>query len=345
MFLKEETKSENKTTYNWFYGINSIRFILAFIVMLGHSNLVYAVYLKHAHYLPIKLFGVLLSNAFNGTSAVIAFFIISGFVIHYPNKNGIVAIKAFWLRRYVRILIPLIVIIIIGSFYNHPENKVVWSLYCELLYYAIYPFLLSIKTTWKIKVIAAYVFVGLILVIFIFYGNNLNNLHLGGFIQRLFNQLVLCFVFLPCWLLGVLITENVHHLKEPSTNLIIFYRISVYTLSVFCGYANFHLKLSYSISMIIFALLLYKWLSAEIAHFQKNKPNKLLEKFGEFSYSLYLCHQTIFIISGVLFTVNFYNYPILILITLGISYLYYRLIEKPSHLLARKIYTQLSPIQ
>lgn len=341
MFLKEEIKTNN----NWFYGINSIRFILAFIVMIGHSNLVYANYLKHFNYLPIKIFGGFLANGFNGTSAVIAFFIISGFVIHYPNKNGIVSIKAFWIRRYVRILIPLTIIILMGNFYNHPENKVVWSLYCELFYYAIYPLLLLIKTTWRIKVVVAYVVCGLIILIFSIYSKNLNYLHLGKFIQHIFNQLVIAIIFLPSWLLGVLMAENVNNLKEPSSNLIVIYRASVYAISVFCGYARFHLNLSYSISMSIFAMLLYKWLSAEIAHFKKNKPNKFLEKLGDFSYSLYLCHQTIFLIYGILFAVNFYSYPILILITFGISYLYYLTVEKPSHLLARKIYAKFASIQ
>jgi len=91
--------------------------------------------------LLFKYTGFFLANAFDGIGAVIAFFIISGFVIHYPNKNGIPNLKEFWIRRFVRIVIPLCIILPLGLLFDHPEKAVVWSLFCELIYYAIYPFL------------------------------------------------------------------------------------------------------------------------------------------------------------------------------------------------------------
>src|ERR1700761_1676649 len=145
-----------KQPNNWFYGVDSIRFILAFIVLLSHFDNVYANSLKGAASSQLKLVGAFLANAFDGTSAVIAFFIISGFVIHYPGKNGINNVLQFWIRRFLRILIPLAVIITIGSFLNHPEKTVTWSLFCELIYYAIYPGLLKINLSWKAKFIISW---------------------------------------------------------------------------------------------------------------------------------------------------------------------------------------------
>jgi peptidoglycan/LPS O-acetylase OafA/YrhL len=126
-----------KMPTKWFYGVDSIRFILALLVMLSHFDNVYANSLKHSVYLPVKLIGVFLANAFDGTSAVIAFFIISGFVIHYPCKRGIDNLLQFWVRRFLRILIPLAVIITIGAVVDHPEKTVTWSLFCELIYHSM----------------------------------------------------------------------------------------------------------------------------------------------------------------------------------------------------------------
>src|SRR5258707_15737076 len=130
---------KNNQGAKWFYGVNSIRFVLAFKVLLSHSNIIYATVLKHSPHLPFRYIGVFLANAFDGTSAVIAFFIISGFVIHYPSKNGVNNVLQFWVRRFLRILIPLTVIIAAGAAFGHPEKTVTWSLFCELIYYALYP--------------------------------------------------------------------------------------------------------------------------------------------------------------------------------------------------------------
>ena len=61
----------------WFYGVDSIRFILAFIVLISHSHLIYATVLKQSTHPLLRYLGVFTANAFDGTSAVIAFFIIS----------------------------------------------------------------------------------------------------------------------------------------------------------------------------------------------------------------------------------------------------------------------------
>ncbi|MEO7801583.1 MAG: acyltransferase family protein [Ginsengibacter sp.] len=115
----------------WFAGVNSIRFILALVVLLGHADNPIAENLRNSDFVLAKYFGLLLSVSFVGVVAVIAFFIISGFVIHYPNKNGILSLGSFFISRYLRVLIPLIALKILGIPFDNPENAVVWSLYCE----------------------------------------------------------------------------------------------------------------------------------------------------------------------------------------------------------------------
>src|ERR1700737_465476 len=46
---------------------------------------------------------------FNAPAAVIFFFVISGFCIHFPNRNGVVmrSWKLYYARRYLRTLIPM----------------------------------------------------------------------------------------------------------------------------------------------------------------------------------------------------------------------------------------------
>lgn len=332
-------------TAKWFYGVDSLRFILAFLVLLSHSDLVYATVLKHSTYSLLRYFGYFLANVFDGTSAVIGFFIISGFVIHYPNKNGIPNLVEFWIRRFLRIFIPLIVILTIGAWFNHPEKTVVWSLYCELIYYGIYPFLWMVKLNWKNKFIIAYLIAAAVICLFArndiigFFRqtnttSNSNYWQLGVFLTSV--------VGLPCWLLGVLIAENIDQLKQATFNSIIIYRVLVFTISSFCCFARFHLHITYILSMNIFALLLYKWIQTEIVYFKSNKPNQSLEKMGKFSYSLYLCHPLIYLTLGYFIKNNIYTYPFLILLTIVISYGFYLIIEKPSHIIARKINNILS---
>jgi len=324
----------------WFYGVDSIRFILAFIVMLSHFNNVYAVALKHSPHLLLKYFGFFLANAFDGMAAVIAFFIISGFVIHYPNKNGIPNLKEFWIRRFLRILIPLSVILIIGSKFNHPEKTVVWSLFCELIYYAIYPFLSMIRLSWKSKFFIAYAIAALVICLLgyndiISFFKQTNSNYDGGY--RPAGGYFTWIIGLPCWLLGVLIAEKIDYLKQATFKSVMIYRLLVFAVSWFCIVGEFHLHLSYILSMNIFALLLYKWIQTEIVYFKTHRPNPLLEKMGKFSYSLYLCHPLLYVIIGLFINLNTATYPLFILLTITSSYGFYLLVEKPSHIIARKI--------
>lgn len=330
----------SSVTKNWFSGINSLRFILALIVILSHTDSVITAGLKHAANVPFKILGVILSNAFDGTSAVIAFFIISGFVIHYPNKKSPLKPGQFWFKRYFRILIPLFIIQIIGISFNHPEAKVVWSLYCELIYYALYPFISRIKYPWKIKLFCAYLLILVILCSYKF-------LHLGLSIKHLntvyinfvpfIDECSVALIFMPCWLLGVMLAENIDSIKTQPTYSVYIYRLAVFAGSFACSVARFHYNLSYTISMNIFALLLFKWIATEIIHFKHYYPNKIFEYFGRFSFSLYLCHSTLFVLIGIFLNFNIYIYPVFLIFVLGFSYLFYLAIEKPAHILAQNL--------
>ncbi|MDB4926977.1 acyltransferase [Mucilaginibacter sp.] len=331
---------QQKQSQKWFYGVDSIRFVLAFMVMLSHFDNMYADSLKHSIFLPFKFAGAFLANAFDGTSAVIAFFIISGFVIHYPSKTGINNVLQFWVRRFLRILIPLTVIIAAGAAFGHPEKTVTWSLFCELIYYALYPLLLNINLSWKTKFIIAWCVAALIIgigsyhdVVALFKQNN--NEYQGYYWQ--FGNYITWLIGLPCWLLGVLIAENIDRLETTTYSKVVIYRIIVYTISCFCCLGKFHLHLSYILTMNVFALLLYKWIQTEIIYYKNSLPNFTLEKMGKFSYSLYLCHPIAFILLKRFILFNNFTYPLFILLTILSAYIFYWLVERPSHQIARGI--------
>jgi peptidoglycan/LPS O-acetylase OafA/YrhL len=344
MFEAPAEQSVNKT--RWFYGVNSLRFILAFIVMLSHYSDVYVNKMKYSGYPLLRASSHFLANAFDGTSAVIAFFIISGFVIHYPNKTGIPNLTEFWIRRFLRILIPLAVIITIGSWFGHPENAVVWSLFCELIYYAVYPFLAKIKRSWKTKFLVSYGIAALFIVTLCFHDIEAlvkqTNFNYQGYYWQLGPWLT-WIIGLPCWLLGALIAEHIDDLQKVTFKSVMIYRILVYLTSCFCCVGKFHLHISYMLSMNIFALLLYKWLQVEIVYFKTHRANKTLEKMGKFSYSLYLCHPLIYFILRIYFVNNSFTYPMFILAAIVVSYVFYVLIERPSHELARRINSKYNP--
>jgi len=340
---QKETKGLNR----WFSGVDSIRIILAIIVLLSHIDNAYANALKHSAHSLLRYSGYFLANAFDGTSAVIAFFIISGFVIHYPNKNGISNLKEFWIRRFVRVLIPLAVIVLVGTQFNHPEKAVTWSLYCELIYYTIYPFLYKINISWRNKFIIAYT-IAAILILSLAYHDVLafikqSNSNYQGYYWQ-FGVWLTWIIGLPCWLLGVLIAEHIDNLTGTTFKSLIFYRVLVYGISCFCCFAKFHLHISYILSMNIFALVLYKWIQTEIVYYKKAAPINSLEKMGKFSYSLYLCHPLLYIILGLFITNTVLTYPLFILLIILFSYLFYLAIEKPSHIIARKINSKYNPI-
>ncbi len=64
---------------------------------------------------------------------------------------------------------------------------------------------------------------------------------------------------------------------------------------------------------------------------------RLLENGGKFSYSLYLCHPLLFTVIGIFISLNSITYFIYILLAVCLSFIFYKVIEYPSHLLAKKL--------
>src|ERR1700722_18290217 len=67
--------------------ISSIRFVLAMWVVLSHFGI--PVLREHRSLDFLWILRAIVNTAFNGPAAVIVFFVISGFCIHFPNRKGI----------------------------------------------------------------------------------------------------------------------------------------------------------------------------------------------------------------------------------------------------------------
>jgi peptidoglycan/LPS O-acetylase OafA/YrhL len=146
-------------------------------------------------------------------------------------------------------------------------------------------------------------------------------------------------VGLPCWLLGCALAESDWG-GEPRAREIWLLRGGVWFASSVCSVLRFHSPIGYPWTLNLFAVLAAYWLAREIAYARNGPPSPLLERGGKWSYSLYLVHLHAAAIQERFEKPELPQTPHFILtmgFTLGVAYVFYRLVEKPSHELARRI--------
>ena len=337
--MANNNSSGKKSTY--IYGLDSIRFFLALIVLLSHLKNPWAFTLKASEYFHLKFLGSLFPNLFSGIGAGIGFFIVSGFVIHYPIKYELKNVMRFLLRRWIRIGIPLLIISIIDIMSNNSYVIPIWSLYCELIYYTLYPLLYRMRISWTKKFWGSFIIALLIIIFFakgdiksLLYQKDLN--FKGAYWQ--FGDYITWIIGLPCWLLGVVIAEKIDSTSRKISRFKIYtIRSIVLCISIILSIVRFHLFFSYILSMNLFAFILYYWLFSEILYFKNHKAPIIFEKMGLFSYSIYLCHSLFVIFLEHYLPFNNQTYILFIVLTIALSYIFYIVVEKPSHQLARKL--------
>ena len=315
-------------------ALDSIRFICAAIVVVGHVGIIPPHSLDGS--LAGKLIGSLLGVMFNGQAAVIVFFVLSGFVIHYPQSSGRrLTLAPFYMRRLIRIGIPAIAAIILYQVLDVPMGAptfgVLWSIICEVIYYLLYPLLLTLsyRVSWRNLVIAA----SLIALCFA--------LANWSVLQR--DQDYPSFglwtwvVGLPCWLLGCWLAENFHRFPELGRLQIWAVRLAIYGTSVALCILKFHwLKASNVYMLNLMAFAVTAWIALEVQYFRERKPNALLEWSGGWSYSLYLVHP-IAVTLTVSIATTFIHSPIAIALSVILSLAFFFVIERPAHALAKRV--------
>ena len=319
-------------------GLDSLRFICAMWVVFVHCGFFPLLQNVDKARFAGKVIAGLYNNAFNGSAAVIVFFVISGFCINFPYSKGRqLSPKAYFSRRYIRIIIPMMVAILLARPLNIQffllSDSILWSLLAEEIYYVIYPLLLisSRSIGWtKILAISFVLSLGVVL----------TNPSAGDYPS--YGPYLNWLLGLPCWLLGCLLAQHVNSTTTSSVTAarIWSWRIAAWGLSSFCSFLRFHSALKHPWTLNLFAIFVYFWLSKEIAFYRQHQVSRVLEKAGKWSYSIYLLHlhgQAIFILLAFSPFAAGMNWIIKIAFVLLVSYTFYLTVEKPSHYLARRV--------
>ncbi len=285
------------------------------------------------------LVGGLYNNLWNGPAAVIAFFVISGFCIHYPFASAmhIPHVPAYAARRLLRVGLPMAVVValspVVGVSLSLFHAGILWSLLAELVYYLLYPALLALRrrgVAWR-SMWATTFAIGLLMAAtkpaagdYGAFGPSLNWL-LG----------------LPTWLAGCDLAERAANRRLPGTASIWSWRLAVWGAAVGASVLRFHSPLGYPWTLNVFAVLVWAWIAREMTHAVTHSPGRMtrtLEWMGAWSYSLYLVHVPALAAwqSFGVTTAPVTDWFVRIALVLGVSYAFYRGVERPSHIAARR---------
>ena len=323
-------------------GLDSFRFIAALTVTCYHIG-------------PFPLFSESPQTFFdncihgvyyivwNGPAAVIVFFLISGFCIHFPYRNYrfVPNWVLFCSKRILRLSIPFAAVLLLEKIFLQDYNRfghnlwysfVGWSLTCELLYYLSYPFLFNIskRINWFFIMIISFTVSMFVLI------SNYQMMHYPSY-GTIGNMLL----GLPCWILGVILAEKYDNLKTRKCFIIKLYIIRIIVISSsMCCYGFFlYYRIGFPITLNFFALVVFIWLSFELTR-RNNKPNNFLEWGGKWSYSLYLTHWPLYLLITEISILELF--PIIqwlvqfSLILIG-AYIFYIIFEKTSHSIVKRI--------
>ena len=337
MVTNDRTKSAPmKAPSSRIRGLDAIRFVCAFWVVMYHNT---GINTPHQHVsgsLLWRVVQVAWGLSFNGAAAVMVFFVISGFAIHYSFRHGETpAWGEYYLRRYIRIGIPAAVAVALlwfaGPLPSALEKAVIWSLYAEAIYYTLYPLLMLGRRRLGWRALLALSAAGSLLV-------TLRDPRAPGLHEQ--GVALTWLVYLPTWLMGCLLAEQADSLTAAPVPRIWAWRFCVFVAAALGDLLGFHTPIGLPWTMPLFSVLVFFWLRQEIRRNRMKPPVAFLENAGVWSYSLYLMHYPALWMLYV-FHVSFRPVALLtvlqLFVVMAVSYVFYLLVERPSHWLARQV--------
>jgi peptidoglycan/LPS O-acetylase OafA/YrhL len=338
----ENTGGTGARSFTRVAGLDSIRFVCAFVVVLFHFGLVPREFFGSDPQGAALLARAILGSLFDGPAAVIVFFVISGFCIHFPYRhNPSVSLGSYYSRRLIRIGAPALVALSIWNWVGvnlQPDDAgIFWSVICEVAYYLLYPLLLRLRLRfgWLALIVvgqaAAYSLAF----------THLNSIERGFGAYPAFGWWNWV-IGLPCWLMGCWLADSFESFPQISTAWLWFVRIGVFGMSAGLQAVRFHggsVFLSNAFTLNVFAVVTCFWLGFEIAYRRRKSAPTILEWAGKWSYSLYLIHP---VVPGLIVMQTWLRPNVLhsagSLFIIGCSllaaYLYYVVVEAPFHRLA-----------
>jgi peptidoglycan/LPS O-acetylase OafA/YrhL len=315
-------------------GLDTVRFVCAMWVLFGHLGFIPLISgIDRSHTLGNLIAGSY-GNLVSGPAAVVVFFVISGFCIHYPFRNGApIPLRSYYARRYARVLLPMAAAILLG----YPlgielgllTDSILWSLVCEEIYYLIYPALLRVRQHLGMRPLLGVSFVVAVLMVLVKDPYAGNYPSYGVFLNWVLG--------LPCWLLGCALAEADWG-KPPSLRELWAWRGGVWFASAVASVLRFHSPIKYPWTLNLFAILAAFWLAKEISRARVFPPSALLERAGKWSYSIYLVHlhaAALYASLRLPYLGDLLQWLVKTSFALLVCYAFYRLVEKPSHELAR----------
>jgi len=343
----------------YFPNLNSIRFIAALLVIIHHIEQFRDVFgLPNYYQHPVQIIGRL---------GVILFFVLSGFLITYlllveEKETKQIDIKAFYIRRILRIW-PLYYLILVLAFFIFPHinffhvpgheqthwimkiilfsiflpNLVIafgggvayasqaWSIGTEEQFYLIWPFLMKLvknKLRLLLSILATYLAIKLALVHYSYNANFMTMLKIWD---------LFC---IDCMAIGGLFAivwfnkyENVIlFLTHKATQLTVW----VLTILLIANGINFGF-LHFEIYSIMFGIIIFNLAvnTKSIVQFK----NPIFDYLGKISYGLYMFHAIGIVVSIKIFmhfniAENIFIYPCSILLTIILAHVSYNYFEK-----------------
>jgi peptidoglycan/LPS O-acetylase OafA/YrhL len=233
------------------------------------------------------------NGLFNGVASVLLFFVISGFVIHRAavgrQKLGT---GRFLLRRLTRIVPPVVIIYLVcqyaGPDYVASLTRVLWSVYCEIAYYLLYPLLFpAFRRGWTLHVLVLTSIAAAVVL--------LSLRPLLYYWEAPMPQLIV--IGLPIWILGCLLAERQGCLQAAISgpSKIWLWRIGAVVLSAGLKVPVTHgpFRIGYPESHWIIGLYAYCWIAREIEIYRYHPVPRWSEAAGRASFSLYLVHEPV----------------------------------------------------
>lgn len=281
---------------------------------------------------------------FYGLPAVIVFFVISGFCIHLPFLNvEQFSIGKYYARRYTRILVPVVGFLLVYWSVGHKLQfwgehsvlwqSVLWSLLCEEIYYLVYPLLMRLRkrVSWKV-ILPSSMAVSVVLAAL---KPEAQSFHEFGPVQT-------AVILYPVWLLGCVLAEQVEGLTTAVSAIQIWgWRLLAWFGSWVVLMLHFHSRIHAMQTCLWFGALAYFWLKKEIARARTKGPPNWMAWAGAWSYSLYLMHvpgTEVFQKLPLPFLGHILDWVATMTCACLFSYVFYLVVERPSHRLARRLH-------
>lgn len=335
-----------------FHNLDLLRFVAALIVALYHLTVFFPDYqISGGVYADTRYVTHSIATlAFNGPAAVMLFFIVSGICIHAPYRgNRPLELREFYARRFIRIGIPLAVAKVLSSgvvAVCGNSALPVWSLWCEMAYYLIYPGLLVLIGRYGFRLTFLMSLAGALLLSF-FHGDA----YYGPWSHGPFLTWI---IFLPVWLGGLWICENSNRPIFGLNSLSLGGAIALAGLTVFGVPAllmflfKAHIVMSPLPLLYFFSLVCTIFIALAIrTDLSRFSIVRFMERQGRWSYSLYLVHfPLIYLGSWGLMRAGltamgatglFASTAVVFAASIALSLVFYHFVENPSHLLAKRL--------